>query len=484
VNNKSPWPKPLRKYSIEVIRSLDEHQYYAVIEMLRRRAKKNSQIGGKYKRHLRRKFSYPTGPKGRVRNYAPTELLRWKKKDCDLLSSFYRERDQNWIPIKLRKIRSKIHDVNNFSFIDNPHETLDSLHRISKLEAEELEVRIDFKDKKISDIGPYLVWGLMRKKMAPISTGGSMDGAIQHVLNAVGLDQYLNIQLSERIPSEDIWSFPFRERSAERSTNHNAAISIPTFTKVADDLVKTIDHWLSKAITPPLALAKTGRGHVTGLVGEVLNNAERHSVPSRDGGWVVAGFMCRREAENKPQGDFICNLTFISRGMSIAESISAPEDTKTAEHLERYLSLHMPSIFKKGVDPELLKTVFALQDGNSRLLNEDSIGGIGLMDIISFTNILGITDNPDLRPRVTILSGNACIMLKDQYAAPYSPQGEETFEIEGKRMQWFNHAKSLDIAPDPDYVFLTKFKFPGTVITLRFCLDGEVLPKVAANGND
>ena len=408
--------------------------------MLRRRAKKNSQIGGKYKRHLRRKFSYPTGPKGRVRNYAPTELLRWKKKDCDLLSSFYRERDQNWIPIKLRKIRSKIHDVNNFSFIDNPHETLDSLHRISKLEAEELEVRIDFKDKKISDIGPYLVWGLMRKKMAPISTGGSMDGAIQHVLNA--------------------------------------AISIPTFTKVADDLVKTIDHWLSKAITPPLALAKTGRGHVTGLVGEVLNNAERHSVPSRDGGWVVAGFMCRREAENKPQGDFICNLTFISRGMSIAESISAPEDTKTAEHLERYLSLHMPSIFKKGVDPELLKTVFAL------LLNEDSIGGIGLMDIISFTNILGITDNPDLRPRVTILSGNACIMLKDQYAAPYSPQGEETFEIEGKRMQWFNHAKSLDIAPDPDYVFLTKFKFPGTVITLRFCLDGEVLPKVAANGND
>ncbi|GGF57709.1 hypothetical protein GCM10011332_08990 [Terasakiella brassicae] len=297
---------------------------------------------------------------------------------------------------------------------------------------------------------------------------------VQKVFDAVGLAQYMDISLAADNDNVDVWSFRLRERRKQgTSFNQNSVINAPTFSKVSDDLVETIDDWLG-ALKKPLELSGEGKYRVNNIVTEILNNAERHSSQDRDGNWVVAGFMARRSGHiaDVEIDTYACHIAFVSTGMTIAESISRAETNETLKRLNTYIQKH-----KNSFSEETLSTVFALQDGISRFTQSKSKGGVGFMDVIELVNDLGSTNHKCFSPSISIISGNTCILLKDNYNSMHQNK-------DGIRSQFFNPSNSLDFPPDYNYVFSTKQKIPGTVISLRFYLDSDYLSKTASDEND
>ncbi len=220
----------------------------------------------------------------------------------------------------------------------------------------------------------------------------------------------------------DLWPFTLRQRAESGSSRAPDLATAPTKKeKVADEFVATVQEWIGRG-SPPLKLTKSGRGKISQLVTETLDNAERHSRPEGDGHWAMAGFMSRRTADghNDPRmlGELICRVAFLSIGSTIAETISDSEDRNTREGLDRYLALHRAPLIG-GVHPEILKTVFALQDGSSRISQAagETKGGVGMMEVAEMAVELSKWTGGALggipSARVAVLSGNTCVTFKD-----------------------------------------------------------------------
>src|SRR3546814_7699631 len=93
------------------------------------------------------------------------------------------------------------------------------------------------------------------------------------------------------------------------------------------------------------------------MVGEDLDNAERHSSGDGDGDWSMAAFMAKRNEPDHPNA-MRCFLAFLSVGKSIAETIDeAPETVQ--KFCRRYASHHV----RGGQSKDTLITIAALQDG-------------------------------------------------------------------------------------------------------------------------
>lgn len=350
---------------------------------------------------------------------------------------------------------------------------------IAEAEATILHAEVHFGDERVFDIGPYVVWGMMKKKMAPFMSGGKMQRPVQKVLEAVGLDRYMDIALSTKNDGVDIWSFPLVERRASGSSrDKDQLMSPPTFSKIADELVNTVNAWLL-AVTPPLELTEFGMANINNLTTEILNNAERHARLEGDGEWVIAGFMARRPLASPVNGRdawYDCHLAFVSMGCTISETISHAEEDWVRDGLAAYVLKHERGLFGGCFDRDDLATVFAMQDGISRFRPERSNGGVGMMEVVDFANELGQTGDAEHQPVVSIVSGSTCILFRNRFGCGKpSP--------DGKRIQWFNDQNSPEAPPDPSHVITLKHRIPGTIISVRFSLDGQALAKVGENEN-
>ena len=114
--------------------------------------------------------------------------------------------------------------------------------------------------------------------------------------------------------------------------------------------------------------------------------------------------------------------------------------------------------------------IYAVQDGVTRTRTDEVKGGFGFMEIITMANNLGLRASRDEHtPRITIVSGDSCLMFKDQYH-----DGHEDPKS-GKRTQYLNPTNSIDSLPDSDYLFRLPHSLPGTLISVRFALSESSL---------
>ena len=328
--------------------------------------------------------------------------------------------------------------------------------------------RLDFKDSWILDIGPYLVWGLMCEGMAPFLLGGKMDVSVQKVVEAVGIRKFMSMKAFKGLGSyKDVWAFPLRQRNPGTPTA-TPAMAIG-FSRVADQLVDTVDEWLG-ALPVSLELTVAACGQLNRIATEMLENAERHGHPGDEvGDWYVAGFMARREAGNRGRAldaRYDCHVAIVNTGSTIAESILNSTDTeeKIRNDLNAYIARHYSRARRSR---EMLATLYAMQDGVSSL--PQGRGGMGMMEMVALANELGYTEDLEHQPAVTIISGRSCI----RFAGPYKNYVGKSSD--SKRVQPFNIEKSFESPPDGDYVFDLDFGFPGTIVALRFSLDYEAL---------
>jgi hypothetical protein len=369
-------------------------------------------------------------------------------------------------------LRDSVKEVElaKFSFLDNPIETLERIREIVEAEAHCKSFTIDFLDEHVSDISPYMVFGLMQGNMLPVVQGGKIMPRLQEVIHAVDLNRFLGMATFEGVRGLGVYPFKLRQRRAPgKSRRDNVIDAVTTEERVASLAAKTINDWLSE-LDPPLRLSGVSHGNVLALVGEVLDNAKRHSDPqTADGTWSIAGFMeLRPRADNSPT--FVCHLAIISPGASIYQSLHhAPKETQ--DWVKKYADMHIPFIRKgKAYDEEALWTACSLQDGVSRVPTSElgSPGGFGMMTLVDMINALGSSSRPDEQPRLTVISGTSCVMVRDEYRRP---SRLET----GHRVLAFNPENRLDQPPDDTYVFRLPYRFPGTIVALRFHLDPSEL---------
>lgn len=418
-----------------------------------------------------------------------TELLQ-KFRPSPILDALLPGREQLWRPM-IKRTRTfpggqsiRRIELRNFSFLDAPNEALAGLAKIAEAECTAYRLFVDFEDEYILDIGGFLAFYDLWPAIRHITVGGEMKKSVQRVLKSMGIDAEAQVKF-HAVRSEDgngnpdIWAMPVqRRRPIERHRQKSEFLPPQTADKAANRFGELVNAWLC-ADEFSMELTEEGIGNLKGIFGELLCNAERHSRDDgTEGEWAMAAFMARR-AQNDGSTAYVCRVSVLNLGRSIAESFTGAHP-QLVEFMDGYAHTHA----NRNQSVDTLRTVFALQDMVTcdPEAFEARDGGTGLQSAIEFFHDLGQRGEAIIDPRMTIVSGASCIMLKDDYVVgkrPPSPQGRIM-----PRQLWFNESNTKSVRPDPDYVFDLNGHFGGTLVTMAFTLDLNFLRSQLENSHD
>lgn len=406
----------------------------------------------------------------RVLKLDRTALMR-DRVPSPLLDTLDPQRASRWKRIVSRRYKKDFPRLrlSTLNFLDDPIGTVNGLVALSKMDSEEVNAYIDFDDQYCVDIGAYLVLAEVWHQLSPIFRGGMMSLPVQKVLSAVGLSRDLNITLLGARNHDNIWPFEIRRRRPRGTTQSATAQLQPQGReRLNDDLVDLINEWLlvagqhvsGDAEGDGWELSGEGKANIANMVGEILDNAERHSTGDGDGDWTMAAFMAKRGEPDEPPA-MKCYLAFLSVGRSIAETIEHASDPVKA-FCNQYASAHA----RPGQSRETLVTIAALQDGVTSVIEAALAkrGGTGLQDTLDFVGELGGAPATGADVRVTIVSGQSCIRLRH-------PTLLGRRDSRNRRVQWCNMTNDPALPPDREVAFDLPAHFAGTLVSVAFTLD-------------
>lgn len=221
------------------------------------------------------------------------------------------------------------------------------------------------------------------------------------------------------------------------------------------------------------SLTPDGKGTLGSMIGEILNNAEDHSPMNTY--YVTANYYIDNSESNENVG--ILNLCFMNFGFSIYEGL---EQTKIDnKDVYSYLDNNYSNLGKIPFSKENLFTLYALQDGVSRLKFQDESRGTGTMTFINCFYSIGDYENTEraLSPQLSILSGSTQLLCNNRYRPFQSEDGSFLLSL--------NSENDLTKPPDSKNVLPLKYKFPGTILSVKFCLnEAHIQKKLESNGNN
>lgn len=221
-------------------------------------------------------------------------------------------------------------------------------------------------------------------------------------------------------------------------------------------------------------LNAVGTGYLDGLISEILNNAEDHSIFDR---WYVYAnlFETKRDSTNLEIVSEI-NLAFLNFGNSIFEGF---EETKIQNHK---VYNEMDSLYKiiydtyrgKRFSKENLFTLYALQEGNSRLKYEKESRGTGTMKFINSFLSLGDYEDKDKNylPHLLIYSGATMLKCDNKY---------KPFLIENSFYLSLNDSNDMTIPPESSHLRSLDSRFPGTLLIGKLYLNEDHLKNKIEN---
>ena len=241
---------------------------------------------------------------------------------------------------------------------------------------------------------------------------------------------------------------------------------------VATQLVHYVDELLSRRGYRLNSQTATALAQV---VGEVIDNAERHS--GREHWWVGA-----RASRQKKNASELFEFVIFDFGETISGTLQAlSADSTTRREIEQLISMHHHRIDGQQLTEENLWTLYALQEGVS---SKSGPGpqGLGMSTLIRFFQILATGSEPGYsrrgpRPgippqmRMGILSGQTNILFDGRYHMTnvYARGGQHRAVIA------FNSTNSLREPPDPKCVHPIRTSFPGTCVSVRVPILGSSL---------
>lgn len=238
----------------------------------------------------------------------------------------------------------------------------------------------------------------------------------------------------------------------------------------ATKIVNYIDKCLMRN---SLALTSVGKGDIGNMIGEILNNAEDHSPLQTY--YISANYYLEKDVTDHQNTYGVLSLSFLNFGYSYYEGLESNKN----ENIEMYEKLD--NLYKSnkwgGFTRENLFTLYALQEGVSRLKFEDESRGTGTITFINCFYSIGDFESPNqkIRPQLSLISGNTQITCKNGYK-PY---------VENNRFYIsLNQENSLSAPPDSRFLKDLKVKFPGTLLNVQFCLNENHLKEKLKNNEN
>lgn len=228
-----------------------------------------------------------------------------------------------------------------------------------------------------------------------------------------------------------------------------------------------------------MRLREEGISLLATLLGEVLGNCEIHG--GQCATWYTQGHY--EDNFNKNYGEL--QLLFLNLGDTIYHGLKYNSSKETKKRLEFYLGKHNP-VFSEKWNEEMACTVFALQEGISRLRDKNIEGykgrGTGTVTLIETLNLIGRC-NDGMMPEMTIISGKTYIKFDGQYSMSTETFSDDpAFGSGEKRIIAFNRENNIYKPADHAVVWKLKENFPGTVISLRIYLDNRYIMKAEGGG--
>ncbi len=220
-------------------------------------------------------------------------------------------------------------------------------------------------------------------------------------------------------------------------------------------------------------LSETGANDISSMVGEILSNAEDHSPFSTY--YVTANYtqFNSNEIDNNV-GEL--NLSFLNFGYSIYEGFceTKEENKELFDVLNDACSvIKMKSAFSE----DNLFTLFALQDGVSRLKFSNASRGTGTMKFINCFFSFGDYQNNDKKqsPTLSILSGRTQLICDNKY---------QPFEKDNMYYVSLNDENDLSLPPNKSHLKDLRYKFPGTILSVKAYLNKDhISKKITVNEN-
>ena len=212
------------------------------------------------------------------------------------------------------------------------------------------------------------------------------------------------------------------------------------------------------------------------MIGEILANADDHS--SIDQWFVYGSFSLNQDihtSQLSSSGEL--NLIFLNFGNSIYQGF---ENCKHENH-EMYQTMEM--LYQKVINTNQLAQTFskegmfslyALQEGFSRLLHEDCSRGIGTMTFIRSFLDLGY-NSKDNNSILYILSGKTLIKCNSKF---------KPFKHKDRYYLSLNDSQTLQEPPSEDCLVKLDEHFPGTLLLTKLFLHEDHLKKLANGKNN
>ena len=230
----------------------------------------------------------------------------------------------------------------------------------------------------------------------------------------------------------------------------------------------------------------TDRGYnlVGKLIGEVIDNCSMHAkiyckqLKKDYFRWYALGHY-----HHYDEGYGECQLVLFNFGKTIYEGLKDSKDAYVPQILNKLTNKRKQDIVDGKTTEEVLWTLYSLQEGISRLKDEDKTHGTGTITLLdTFNSISGIVDNNKENSnnggKMSIISGKAYIKFDKKYILSKDLYGimKSDFKVIA-----FNNSNNLLESPDYEYVRSLKTSFPGTVISMQFPIDGKYISKVKNN---
>ncbi len=267
--------------------------------------------------------------------------------------------------------------------------------------------------------------------------------------------------------------FPFRHGAANRiSYTEN------TKSKISDEMLRFLAESLGRK---GVGLTYTSSNKLSRMIGEILTNAEDHSI-GKD--WYVMGTL-HEDGHGGTDDIGVFDFAILNYGDSISKGIEKTSDSNSAQvaQLESLYSTILkinPKEKRERFNKSNLFTLFALQEGVSRLKYLSESRGTGTVNFINAFMYLGsyvdVKNNHD--PSLIIVSGDTMIKCDNEF---------KPFEREGATVLTLNKEQDLRVLPSDRHLKKLRTSFPGTLLSVRIYLSSkhfeQILKENESRGN-
>lgn len=395
--------------------------------------------------------------------YVTRKPIAWSSR---LINAYANRAKLPWKRFERRKFEITVPKV--FSFIDSPDDALAVMERFVVL-ARGGARQVYFDQGKCESIdlcaGALLnvlaVDAELRLKMGLQGRYPASREALEIVI-ATGLPKALGVVPVE-LPNFD--TFPMRHGGTDRRSGLLPSAKEHVAGELCSYLVNCYRGLGGYSLTAE------GKEKLGKIVGEVLGNAEEHA-PGND--WFLTGYL--RKPQDRAFGD--CHISIFNFGPTLAETLRSLPPGDYRSDIEELVGEHQKrgffGIVRPGWSEDGLWTLYALQEGVSRLNAPGTSRGVGTADMISEFQRLGKTADPAFQPRMCLVSGKTHILFDGRHEMSLAAM-EDGSE---RRVIAFNRDNNLHEPPDAGYVTELTRHFPGTLISLRFYIDSEYLRQV------